>query len=310
MSEIEICANCGKSTKEGAALKNCKACYLVKYCSVECQKAHRKKHKKVCKQQAEKLKEESLFKTGLKRFAGDCPICMRVLPIDHEQCIYKKCCFTEICIGCIYAVEKQGRRDCPFCRTPNFRNDRERLTFIQERVRAGIPSAMYCLGEQYFAGKMGLRKNMERGIELWTQAAELGNVEARFNLGLAFLCGDGVGQDFKTAFEHWTLAAMSGHPEARHQLGVFQLREKRRPDLALKHFMISAKMGFEESLNTVKTLFMTRLATRDAYAEALAGYQIAHEEMKSPDREEAIASGMYTMTRVQSRPGSISTVAI
>ncbi|EJK68383.1 hypothetical protein THAOC_10440, partial [Thalassiosira oceanica] len=34
----EACANCGKEGSDTIKLKNCNACFLVKYCSVDCQK--------------------------------------------------------------------------------------------------------------------------------------------------------------------------------------------------------------------------------------------------------------------------------
>mmetsp|Transcript_35192 Transcript_35192/g.80394 ORF Transcript_35192/g.80394 Transcript_35192/m.80394 type:complete len:376 (+) Transcript_35192:147-1274(+) len=49
---LDCCANCGKKAGDGNKLKNCTACYLVKYCSVDCQKAHRKIHKTVCLEKA------------------------------------------------------------------------------------------------------------------------------------------------------------------------------------------------------------------------------------------------------------------
>mmetsp|Transcript_3313 Transcript_3313/g.6597 ORF Transcript_3313/g.6597 Transcript_3313/m.6597 type:complete len:97 (+) Transcript_3313:84-374(+) len=44
MSSCEdVCANCGKKDGTGVKLKKCTSCHLVKYCSVNCQKAHRKR---------------------------------------------------------------------------------------------------------------------------------------------------------------------------------------------------------------------------------------------------------------------------
>ena len=62
-------------------------------------------------------------------------------------------------------------------------------------------------------------------------------------------------------------------------------------DLALQHFLISAKLGHEQSLNAVKSFFKEGLATKADYAAALRGYQNAVEEMSSPDRDEAKALG-------------------
>ncbi|EJK68998.1 hypothetical protein THAOC_09785 [Thalassiosira oceanica] len=61
----EACANCGKLGSDDK-LKNCTACRLVKYCGVDCQRAHRKKHKKACKQRVAELKDEQLYKCTLR----------------------------------------------------------------------------------------------------------------------------------------------------------------------------------------------------------------------------------------------------
>ena len=63
-------------------------------------------------------------------------------------------------------------------------------------------------------------------------------------------------------------------------------------ELAVQHWMISAKMGYEESLDDIKEMFMEGHATKAQYAEALRGYQDAVEEMKSPHREEAKRLGV------------------
>ena len=55
----------------------------------------------------------------------------------------------------------------------------------------------------------------------------------------------------------------------------------------MRHFLISAKMGHENSLEMIKKMFVGVNATKEHYAEALKGYQDAVEEMKSHDREEA-----------------------
>ena len=60
-------------------------------------------------------------------------------------------------------------------------------------------------------------------------------------------------------------------------------------DLALQHWMISAKFGHEKSLNKVKHLFMDGIATKADYAAALLGYQNAVEKISSIARDEAKA---------------------
>ena len=67
---VGACANCGKHGSEVVKLKNCTACRLVKYCGVDCQKVHRKQHKKACKQRAAELKDEQLYSQGHVRPEG------------------------------------------------------------------------------------------------------------------------------------------------------------------------------------------------------------------------------------------------
>ena len=98
--------------------------------------------------------------------------------------------------------------------------------------------------------------------------------------------GDGVEQDVERGVSFYEKAAMLGHPTARHNLGCWD-HDRGNYDRAVRHFLISAKMGMKESLERVKELFKEGHATKSQYAEALKGYQDAMEEMKSPDREVA-----------------------
>ncbi|EJK70365.1 hypothetical protein THAOC_08280, partial [Thalassiosira oceanica] len=211
----EACANCGRHGSETVKLKNCTACRLVKYCGVDCQRAHRKQHKKACKQRAAELKDEQLYSRGLERPGGDfCPICTLpiALPID-EHAVIKTCCMKRICRGCSVAALKRGMLDCAFCRTPMKpdNDDDNKLGKIRTRVKKKDPEAIDLLAQKYCNGELGLQKDMQRAVELWTEAAELGSVDALYNLGLAHDRGDGVQQDKEKSIQLWSKAAMQGH---------------------------------------------------------------------------------------------------
>ena len=60
-TNTSTCANCGKGEDSSINLKSCAACKLVKYCSRDCQAAHRPQHKKECKKRAVELHEEKLY---------------------------------------------------------------------------------------------------------------------------------------------------------------------------------------------------------------------------------------------------------
>ena len=285
---VDSCANCGKHGSDAVKLRNCTACRLVKYCGVDCQKAHRKQHKKACKQRVAELKDEELYSQGHERPEGDfCPICTLPVPLPmHEHSVFNVCCMKRICNGCDYAAKKRGMFDCPFCRTHYPDNDASKLAMIQARVFKKDPDAIDVLGEQYDHGMLGLQKDTRKAFELYTDAAELGSIEALYNHGVAYFFGKGVEQDKVKGNQLWTKAAMQGHVESRYNLGNYE-GERGNYDRALRHFLISVKMGDNDSLEMIKTYFMNGVATKAQYTEALKEYQDTLEEMKSHDRDEA-----------------------
>jgi len=290
----DICANCnvsaGANHDAGAVvLKKCTACLLVKYCSVDCQRAHRKQHKKACKRRAAELKEERLYSQGLERPEGDfCPICTLPIPLpmdDHS--LFNVCCMKKVCDGCSVAAEIRGMDgNCAFCRTPNPTDNASALAMAQKRIDAGDAEAINFLAVSYFLGAYGMKKDVQRALELWTEAAALGSIDAHLRLGNPYYKGMGVEQDKARAVELWQQAAMRGDARSRHNLGVVEIGNGNY-DLAMKHYLISAKMGYKRSLDAIKEIFVGGDATKAQYAEALKGYGDAVEETKSHQREEA-----------------------
>ncbi|EJK52039.1 hypothetical protein THAOC_28732, partial [Thalassiosira oceanica] len=215
---------------------------------------------------------ERLLNEGHERAEGHrCPICFLLigLPVDKHSSI-NACCMKLVCNGCILAARQRGLRGCPFCRTPHPSDEASMLAMIQKRVSKGDVDAIYHLGNQYFYGLLGFTKDVPRAIELWTQAAELGSLGAHFNLGDTYYNGDGAREDKPRGIRHWQTAAMEGHVSSRHCLGTVELRNGNH-ELAVQHWMISAKMGHKKSLNVIKEMFMEGHATKEQYAEALRG---------------------------------------
>ncbi|EJK48681.1 hypothetical protein THAOC_32499 [Thalassiosira oceanica] len=198
------------------------------------------------------------------------------------------CCMKRICSGCSVAAKKRGMRDCAFSRTPMPDNDADKLAMVQARMAKKDPESINFLGEQYHYGTLGFQKDMRKAVELWTEAAELGSIGALYNLGLSYFQGEGVQQDKAKGAEFYMKAAMEGHAWSRYNLGNHEA-DKGNPDRAVRHWLISAKMGEVNSVENIKRAFMEGFATKEQYAEALKGYQDAAEEMKSHDRDEAKA---------------------
>ena len=238
--------------------------------------------------------QQRLMSNGHERAEGDaCTICYlyNEFPVpEHSQ--MGICCMKRLCKGCILAARQRGMLDsCPFCRTPYTNDDASKLAMIQKRADKGDADAICYLGIKYYYGSLGLEKNVSRAIELWTEAAELGSSDAHFHLGMLYYTGDGVEEDKPRGTRHWQQAAIKGHVESRHNLGVAEFGGGNH-QLAVQHWMISAKMGHEKSLNCIQKMFKDGHATKSQYAKALLGYRDAVEEMKSPQREEAKRLGV------------------
>ena len=281
-----LCANCGKGEEESVALKNCVACKMVKYCSRDCQKAHRSQHKKECRKRAAELHDEALFKQH--PLNEECPICFLTLPLLGTGKRYQACCGKVICSGCIHAVDKMDKEQkCPFCRAPAPSSEEDAIEQRKKRVEVGDVIAICELGILYSEGRNGLSQDMDKALELWHRAAELGHTaRAYYNIGNAYLQGRGVERDEKKAIHYWELAAMRGDVFSRHNLGCDD-GNAGNMDRAFKHFMIAVEGGDNESLKSIKQMYKDGYATKDEYAKALEAYQEYLVEVKSDDRDKA-----------------------
>ena len=205
--------------------------------------------KTTCKKRAAESKDEQLYGLGQERPESDfCPIC--ALPIQlrmNNHAVVPVCCVKRICHGCNIAAQKRGMSNCPFCRLPIPAKDADRLAMVTLRVEKKDPAAIYFLGKKYYFGDLGLQKDMRRAVELYTEATELGSSDALYNLGNAYELGEGVGKDKAKAVHLLSKAAMQGHVESRHKLGFLEADEGNY-DRAVRHFLISAKMGYIDSI--------------------------------------------------------------
>ena len=137
MSTNESCAACGKGSDD---LKTCKACKTVKYCGRACQASDRRRHRKLCKQQAAELFDKALFASPP---VPECPICFLPFPLDSEMSTFQQCCGTAVCNGCIYAVAIKTRPPpCPFCRAPASSSGAEVVQRLEQRMEVDDADAI------------------------------------------------------------------------------------------------------------------------------------------------------------------------
>jgi len=284
--DMMCCAACGTAGIDEIKLKDCSACKLVKYCSVKCQKEHRPQHKRACKKRAAELRDEILFKQPESSHKGDCPICCLPLRIDATESTMMSCCCKLICDGCEYANKIRERDEeldhtCPFCRHPVPNSEEEGNRNIMKRVEANDPAAMRHMGRERWG-----EGDYDGAFEYWTKAAGLGHVAAHFELSCMYRDGKGVEKDKKKQLHHLEEAAIAGHPDARHNLGCLEGKSGRH-ERAVKHLIIAANLGHDESLEYLKLIYREGRVSKEDFASALRGHQAAIDAAKSPQREAA-----------------------
>jgi len=244
--------------------------------------------------------DDKLFKDPPPK--EDCPICMLPMPyssgVAGVKTTYHPCCGKTICEGCVLAsaeevVKGKLKKWCPLCRVPSpgvpsHHSNKETMKRFEKRMKLNDADAFCRLGYTYFTGERGLPKNSKKACELWIKAAELGSLDGHSCVARAYLAGDGVEQHAGKAFNHYKLAAIGGDEKARHNLGLIEAYNRDYDyDRAMKHFMIAARSGNEESLKAVGAGYKQKHVTKDEYAMTLRAHQHSCDEMKSEQRMKA-----------------------
>lgn len=228
----------------------------------------------------------------------DCPICLMPLPVDMEHSTYQACCGKHLCNACTFgAVKTVAFYDdfpCPFCREPDPRSDEEILLRLKKRMDSGDACAYYQLGSLYADGSVVAERDMDKAMELWSRAGELGSADANYTLGKLYYYGKHVQKDNKKGIHHLQLAAMGGERQARVHLANHEY-ESGNNLRAFKHYIISARDGHDLSLENVKIGYTNGDVTKGDFEQTLRAHKASNDERKSMERERSITSSEQKM---------------
>uniref|UniRef100_A0A7S2P3K3 Uncharacterized protein n=1 Tax=Skeletonema marinoi TaxID=267567 RepID=A0A7S2P3K3_9STRA len=200
------------------------------------------------------------------------------------------CCSKHICIGCGYAnskreVEENLEPKCPYCREKVPTTKKQIKTHLMRRIKVNDPVALRQMGSLCFHDG-----DYSGAFEYWIKAAGLGEVGAHFELSCLYRDGQGVEKDRKKQMYHLEEAAIGGDPVARNNLGCVLGRSFWDADSmgrAVKHFIIAANLGDDESIQQLKKCYKYGDVSKDDFAAALRAHQAAVDATKSPQREAA-----------------------
>jgi len=152
---------------------------------------------------------------------------------------------------------------------------------MMKRIEANDPEVIRLWGvQQYHKG------DYQSAFEYFTKAAELGNVDAHYQLAVMYDDGHGVEKDKGKEIYHLEEAAIGGHHDARFNLG-WEEGNNDNFERAVKHWIISANLGDDGSIKILMEKFKEGFVSKENLAAALRAHQAAADATKSPQRDAA-----------------------
>ena len=274
--EDEVCACCGIAAVDDVKLEECNdGCDLVKYCSDKCCGNHREEPKA-------ELRDKDLFAQPDGSHLGECPICFLPLSLDITKSSFHSCCCKLVCNGCIYADKiSSGKNNCPFCREPTVNGEEENIKRVMKRVKVNDPAALNYMGRRRYQ-----EGDYDKAAKYWTDAVKLGDRRSFYHLGILYYDGHGVKKDLEKAIHHWEEAAIGGHPFARHNVAHYE-EKNGNIERAVKHFIIAANLGYEESMKVLWKYYSAGGITKEELEATLRTHKAAIDETKSAQRDAA-----------------------
>ena len=183
------------------------------------------------------------------------------------------------------------QQTCLFCRQPVPKTEEDFYKTLMKRIDANDPVALCKLGERHYS-----EGDHDAAFEYLGKAAELGDAMAHYNLSLMYRLGKGVEKDEKKETYHLEEAAIRGHSDARYNLGMHAMRRNRIPSRAMKHWIIAATLGHDQSIQALKRCYKHDAISKEDFAAALRAHHAAVNATKSPQRE---AAAKYFAERAQ-----------
>ena len=103
---------------------------------------------------------------------------------------------------------------------------------------------------EYFEGRK-CKKDAQKAAELYELAADAGNTQAMFSIGVMYYCGIGVSAVNRVkAVQYFKAAAINGHPKAQYYYGLCLVDGRgvqQNVTKALRYFRLSAENGYDEA---------------------------------------------------------------
>ena len=193
------------------SIKKCNRCKEVFFCSKEHQKKdwmENEKHRNKCGKKKTSHVVETENKKIESEFFGDdkCCICLEI-PIEKKRS-YLSCCNKYVCSDPCWIKLKDN---CPYCRHPLPRNEREIIKNVEKGAEKGFVKSMVLLGDMYKLGLHGVERDIIKAVEWYRKASLKGYGVASHHVGELYENGIGFHRDMNEAYAWFLKGAKQGY---------------------------------------------------------------------------------------------------
>ena len=149
-------------------------------------------------------------------------------------------------------------------------------------AETGDSEAQFRLGLCYANGH-GVTKSEEEAFGLYKLAAESGHHKAQFSLGSCYMHGEGIEADAEEGIRWYKLAADQGDAIAHTALGRY-FQSVADYEKALTHFLIAAEDGYSIAQIRLGDCYYDGIGTAQDREEAMKWYRLAEENGRRSPR--------------------------
>ena len=145
------------------------------------------------------------------------------------------------------------------------------------------------LGLQYMVGD-GVQKNYQKGVKIFRELAEKGNIRGQYSLGVAYERGEGVAQNYEEAVKWYRKSAQQGNVDAGKTLGILYSTGRgvvKNHDEAVKWYKKAAINGDQFSMYSLGFLYSMGFGVPQSYKESGYWYNKAISDNTNPELSSA-----------------------
>lgn len=132
------------------------------------------------------------------------------------------------------------------------------LQYLKQSINKGLAYGYTYLGDSYFKGTLGLKRNEREAVSNWKIAAEKGDRIGQYKYGVCYQLGKQVNVDEVQAFKWFKKSADQGYDEAQYKVGLcylYGIGTKKNVNKAYTWLQKASSQKQQDAIKVLDTLF-------------------------------------------------------